>query len=360
MPFSFRFFDSSRGPTEHLVGAARTKCTDSIITDSAAGATAYAIDRRRNNHVLVGCNGTKPLFEELDTLELSLSELARLWERNALVFTECPDLEELLEFRKDISTPPFLHRIWECSDIPSRYNASLLSWVNNSPTKYVFLWTRNVREAFISQILGSQKLKLYQRLIPGAYRADLFKYILMYFIGGVYSDMDAFLAQNISALEYLRTGTSMAMDLTGPRLLPGAILVSPPRDPVFRCAMGEVFDHSTRKRYFEHEHGGLDISGPGVLGECVKHVTGQDDLVFQDSIRDLKEQGYRLFPSLLLPDGSHAVQLLDNSNLIVLQQGGAPYDKSSRTECDPGEHYSVLYKKRAVYANEDNEKADAE
>lgn len=37
---------------EHLVGASRTRSTDSLVTDSAAGATAYATGHRTYNHVV--------------------------------------------------------------------------------------------------------------------------------------------------------------------------------------------------------------------------------------------------------------------------------------------------------------------
>ena len=37
---------------EHLVGASRTRSTNSLVTDSAAGATAYATGHRTYNHVV--------------------------------------------------------------------------------------------------------------------------------------------------------------------------------------------------------------------------------------------------------------------------------------------------------------------
>ena len=298
----------------------------------------------------VRCNDPSRFFCDLDVKEFNVSERAKAWEANALVFIECLDLGRE-NFFAGHSVPPILHRIWECSDIPGRYEAPVLSWSDNFPAKYVFLWTAKARETYISQALGTEKLKLYRRLLPGAYRADLFKYVLMYFVGGFYSDFDTFLVQNITET-FFRVGTSMAIDLSGPRLLPGAILVSSSKDPVFRCAMGEVFDHSARKMYFSHDRGDLDISGPGVLGECVKHVIGKDDIEFRDSVPELREQGYHLLESSVLSDGSHAIILEDGSSLVVLQRGGAGYEKSRTKACDSGEHYSELYRRRAVYAND--------
>jgi len=326
--------------------------TKHVNSDSKDSVTDHAalVKSTKEEKFSVGCNDASRLFSDLDVKEFNVSERAKAWEANALVFTECADLGRE-NFFAGQSVPPILHRIWECSDIPSRYDAPVLSWSDNFPAKYVFLWTSKARETYISQALGAEKVKLYRRLLPGAYRADLFKYVVMYFIGGFYSDFDAFLVQNITEA-FFRVGTSMAMDLSGPRLLPGAILVSSSKDPVFRCAMGEVFDHSARKLYFSHDRGDLDISGPGVLGECVKHMIGKDDIEFRDSVPELRDQGYHLFESSILPDGSHAIILEDGSSLIVLQRGGAGYEKSRTKACDPGEHYSELYRRRAVYAGD--------
>lgn len=326
--------------------------TKHVNSDSHDPVTDHAenVNSTKDEKVSAEYNDTCQLVSDFDAKEVNVSERAKAWEANALVFTECLDADKENLFAGH-SIPPILHRIWECVDIPSRYEDPVLSWSDNLPAKYVFLWTAKARETYISQVLGAEKLKLYRRLLPGAYRADLFKYVLMYFIGGFYGDLDAFLVQNMTEI-FFRAGTSMAMDLSGPRLLPGAILVSSSKDPVFRCAMGEVFDHSSRKLYFSHDRGDLDISGPGVLGECVKHVIGKDDIEFRDSVPELRELGYHLFNSSILPDGSHAAVLEDGSTLIVLQRGGARYEKVQTKACDPGEHYSELYRRRAVYAND--------
>jgi hypothetical protein len=275
---------------------------------------------------------------------LNLTARAKVWENNARALLDCPELSLKA---KQVNSFPFLHRIWECAEVPEVYASSIESWNENLENAYAFLWTEDLRQKYVSQRLGSNATSYYKRLVPGAYRADLFKYVIMYFVGGIYSDLDSTLKQKLSALNLLKSGTTLSIDLDGPRLLPGAIMISSPGNPIFKCAIGEVLDHSAKRVYFEHGSD-LDISGPGVLGECLRHIMGQDDLDFRASVQQLESEGYRLLKSLMV-NGTHTIELRDRSTLISLQRGGKTYDKALRPECEAGEHYSSLYAKKQIY-----------
>jgi hypothetical protein len=171
----------------------------------------------------------------------------------------------------------------------------------------------------------------------------------MYHIGGIYSDIDSALHVSLTDMHYLFRGVTAAVDLDISRLLNGAILMAPPNNCLFRCALGEVFDHSDRREEFESD---LDVSGPGVLGECLRHIVGRDSITFdQRNVDELDVLGFRLFKSELLNDKQHTVRLNNGSILVSLPPGGAEYDKQVEADCDPGEHYSVIHRRKGVYRN---------
>ena len=216
-----------------------------------------------------------------------------------------------------------------------------------------FLWTESHRQTFIQQHLGLDKLELYKHLVPGAYRADLFKYVVMYYIGGIYSDVDAFLKLNLSIQDgVFSTGATMAIDSNPRKLLPGALLISPPANPLFICAIGEVLDHSSNRYYpGEDPSSSLDVSGPGVLGECVRHLLGQDVLSFVPGELRLGSLIVRLLSSHVMEGGQgHTVETANGSEVIRLMPGGAQYPRQVSPDCDPGEHYSVLFSRKQIYA----------
>lgn len=267
------------------------------------------------------------------------------WVQNAVVFTDCPEIT--LSFRVRGQVPFILHRIWECDEIPEHHIAAINSWTHRSANGFVALWTRQMRELFISRQYGGTGLELYQRLVPGAYRADLFRYAIMYRIGGIYSDIDSTL--QLALPDSFFSGVTVAVDLEPTRLLNGAILMAPPNNGLFMCAVGEVFDHAERREQFDSD---LDVSGPGVLGECLRHITGKDYSKFNHNFSsELGVIGFRLLKSELAADGQHIVKLHDESILISLEPGGKEYDRRVSSMCDPGEHYSVLHRKKGVYRN---------
>ena len=44
-------------------------------------------------------------------------------------------------------------------------------------------------EAYMEMMLGSTALRRYRNLVMGAHRADFFRYVLLFFHGGVYMDI---------------------------------------------------------------------------------------------------------------------------------------------------------------------------
>jgi len=293
-----------------------------------------------------GCSGAVLLRRE----DVNLSDVTsinnstiKVWSENAHALLSCPELRK--EFVSQGGVPRLLHRIWECDTIPEQYFPALLSWLKNAPGVFNVLWTRETREAFILRELGPKRLELYNRLAPGAFRADLFRYFVLFYIGGIYSDVDVFLELNLRVIMDFTAGPTIAIDLQRNKLLNGAIVMSPPQHLLFTCAMGEVFDHSDRRVY---EGDGLDVSGPGVLGECVRHILGFDVLQFTPGMIGVGLVQLRLLHSLWI-DGIHVVQFGNASNLLRLSPGGVGYSRAVESKCDPGEHYSILFERREVY-----------
>lgn len=304
------------------------------------------------NQIVFGCDKKRHIVRETKmSSQQSFKQRLQTWERNAIETTHCPDmLSQPSLFAAARVVPGLLHRIWECPEIPEQYEKDMLSWMNNTEDMYVFLWTSKAREAFINKTLGPGHLQLYKRLLPGAYRADLFRYVIMYHAGGLYSDIDVHLHVNMENLRDLWDGVTLAIDIDTKRLLNGAVLMSPPRHALFLCALGEVFDHSKHRIYFDSD---LDISGPGILGECLRHILGKDDIIYDNqTAADISSLGINLLKSEFSEDGRHVVKLNETFTMISLPQGGKSYHRGVRPECDPGEHYSVLYREKRIY--EDN------
>ena len=96
--------------------------------------------------------------------------------------------------------PLLIHQTWECEKLPIRYHKSVRSWKSLNPEYKYKLWTQPMCRSFIREFLGHDKLQLYDQLLPGAYRADLFRAIILFFQGGFYADVDSTLYVPLSTL----------------------------------------------------------------------------------------------------------------------------------------------------------------
>ena len=337
----FRTHHSDEPPADRTFSTQRKPVVDNV--QSGGGAAFHSLPPSIRQLVLE-CNSTKRMrIESKDFDGEDLRTRTERWVENAEFLADCSHSWEGFE-PENIS--PVVHRIWECAEIPKGYTKGFESWLNNTHGKFFVLWTRRTRERYIERTLGTKRLNLYRRLVPGAFRADLFRYIVLYHVGGIYSDVDTTLHMNLEEVAHLSHGVTVAIDLDRSRLLNGAILITPPRNALFFCAMGEVFHHSERRTHFTSD---LDISGPGVLGECLRHIMGTDDKDFsQDFVEELSKLGFHLLHSELL-SGTHLVKLDDGNTLVSVEHGGSPYDRRVSEECDPGEHYSKLHSRREVY-----------
>lgn len=331
------------GESTHSRAAVGSGVQDSLLPELDAGLSSS----------VSGCKGTAKLRKnsDLEHGETNLTRLVKLWAENALSVVSCPELLEILVDRR--RTPRVVHRIWNCDTIPEHYFPALLSWLEHSMDMFHLLWTSALREKLIAHKLGDRSLKLYRRLVPGAYRADFFRYFIMFHIGGVYSDVDTFLGIKLTEIKDFDNVTTMAIDLRDSSILNGAVLVAPSENSLFVCAMGEVLDHSFRRLY--PSAGMLDVSGPGVLGECVRHVLGRDEFIFEPGNVHFGIFDFQLLKSLILPNGGpHVVQLQDGSELLRLMPGGSQYERNVSLECDPGTHYSTLYAQKKVYREDEH------
>jgi mannosyltransferase OCH1-like enzyme len=103
-------------------------------------------------------------------------------------------------YRRDPSRliPRIIHQTWFEAVTPTKYpNMSRLiqSW-SSSGWDYRFYDDGTAAE-FISQHFPPQVREAYDALLPGAFKADLFRYCVLLIYGGVYADMDVLLESNL-------------------------------------------------------------------------------------------------------------------------------------------------------------------
>lgn len=85
--------------------------------------------------------------------------------------------------------PKIIYQTWHSHKLPPNIKLSVNQIKNNHPDfTYNFFDDNDCRE-FIKEHYDSATLNAFDRLIPGAYKADLWRYCVLYKTGGIYLDI---------------------------------------------------------------------------------------------------------------------------------------------------------------------------
>ncbi len=104
------------------------------------------------------------------------------------------------EYRRDPSRliPRIVHQTWfeEIKVDKYPYTARMVESFRQSGWEYRF-YTDDTAASFLSTHFPPEVRQVYDALLPGAFKADLFRYCVLLIHGGLYADVDILLASNL-------------------------------------------------------------------------------------------------------------------------------------------------------------------
>jgi len=232
--------------------------------------------------------------------------------------------------------PLNIFQTWFSKDLPPHMNqcVELLKLQNPEFTHHLFDDT-DCRK-FIHEHFPQNVLKAYDKLIPGAYKADLWRYCVLYIHGGIYLDIkfrcvNGFKLIALTEEEHFVNDCGKAKNKNIPKqqiLQKGifnALIVSLPNNPLLKKAIDIIVLNVEHRFYGSNS---LSPTGPFLL----KNIFTLQD---RDKIQ-LTFYGYNK-----IPRGIHwnNFKILDIYQNYRLEQ--KKYSKKK--------HYSVLWKNRNIY-----------
>lgn len=154
--------------------------------------------------------------------------------------TKCPLSSQMI--------PRKIHQTNERSQIPLNMNDAIRDIISMNPEYEHFYYNGDDRRRFLSQHFEPRVLNCYNKLIPGAYKADLFRYCVLYIEGGVYLDT------GFMALKPLRkiiqpTDTFVSAKDRPLNSIYNAFICSTPQHPILREIIDVVLDRIEKEEY---------------------------------------------------------------------------------------------------------------
>ena len=211
----------------------------------------------------------------------------------------------------------------------------------SNPGWNVRYFSDSAAREFISQELPEPKiLRAYDTLIPGAYRADLFRYCLLYLRGGLYGDLkQRYLGPLDQFVDRLNDQlvTVKDMDHDGSPGVQVSFIAAVPGLPVFRTAIDLVVDNVEQRAYGRSF---LSVSGPALFWEALdRHpeVTCR---------MDLEQSG----PEFIT--WARGLATTARRTRAAIQTKALPEPSVNSGQ------YALLWQQRAIYSDKDTQSSD--
>lgn len=225
--------------------------------------------------------------------------------------------------------PKIVYLTWWTKDLPEFMSKSVNLLKTANPDFRFELFDDSDCEKFIEDNFEPNVLMAYKNLIPGAYRADLWRYCVLYKTGGVYIDIkfhpkNGFFLRDYIHKEYFVKDNPKAFG-TGKWVgIYNGFMITKACCPMMLEAINMVVKNS-ETHYFGSDL--LDITGPSLLGRIYKNYYSDYDSML-----------FRYINGNICMNG---ISVLSPYSVYILEKKVSPYN-----------HYSALYSERRVYKDQ--------
>jgi len=166
--------------------------------------------------------------------------------------------------------PRQIFQTWKTKEISNDFQKLPTTWISKNVGYNYFLYDDHDCEQFIRKHFDIKIYNAYCRIIPGAFKADLWRYCILYICGGIYVDMDTICLHPIDDFLNDEIEFMTPIDLNnnpniGTHNLFNAFIASVPKHPIlFECIQRIVYNVENNIIPYSN----LDFAGPGVLGRA--------------------------------------------------------------------------------------------
>ncbi len=236
----------------------------------------------------------------------------------SLPFQHNPNIKKVI--------PLNLFQTWYTKDLPLGMQTCVNNLRKINPEfKYYFYDDKDCRN-YIKKNFDDNILKAYDKIIPGAYRADLWRYCILYKMGGIYLDIK-YEPYNGFKLIDLTDKERWALDWDRIGVY-NAILVCKPKNPILLKAINQVVSNVNNNYYGK---GCLDPTGPWLLANFFTNDEKNSFEMYHDVLNENFEKKFIFL-----------------NNIAILKTYSSHLDEKYK-ESKPELSYSLLWKNKSIY-----------
>ena len=231
----------------------------------------------------------------------------------------------------DSVIPLKIFQTWSTKELPIHMMKNSITLQKQNPQFQYYLYDDEDCYEFIKSHFGPEVLNAYDTLIPGAYKADLWRYCVLYVHGGIYLDMkmrcvgDFRLIEMTKQEHYVKDRENSGF-MKGEIGIYNAVMIQRRRNPLMLDCINKIIENVKNQEY---GFACLYPTGPGLLGTLYMEKKNKYRLSSIDMFHELKRETIRY------------------NNRVVLEH--YPEYRKEQLNNQNDLHYSVLWNKSSIY-----------
>ena len=231
----------------------------------------------------------------------------------------------------DSYIPLKIFQTWHTKSLPLHMKRNCERLKKENPQFEYFLYDDTDCLRFIQEHFEEEVVNAFNHLIPGAYKADLWRYCVLYIHGGIYLDIKMRCVGDFRLIE-LTKQEHYVLDRPTSGFLPNqiglynAVMIQRPKNPLMMDCISRIVRNVAT---LEYGFSCLYPTGPGLLGELYQK----------------KKREYRL-PDIDLVHEMRRERISYHGRTILEHY---PEYRKEQLITQNDLHYSVLWRKESIY-----------
>lgn len=220
--------------------------------------------------------------------------------------------------------PLNIFQTWHSKQLPHMMSKNVEFIKQSNPAFNYMLFDDNDCREFIKTNFNSDVLTAFDTLIPGAYKADLWRYCVLHTLGGIYIDIK-YVPMNGFKFISLTEKEHWVLDIDNNGVY-NALIVAKPGNAILLQAICNIVEN-VKNRYYGNS--GLEPTGPLLLAK-----------MFSSEQKQSFDMKHTFYVSM-----KYRFILFDN--YYVFKSYNEYLDEHAQNKKVP--HYSVLWNQRSIY-----------
>ena len=211
---------------------------------------------------------------------------------------------------KSDKIPNIIFQTWSSHNVPKNMYHTILNNIKNNPSFDYYLYDDSDCEKFFKDNYNPKVFETYQSIIPGAYKADFWRYCILYKYGGIYLDIKFKIITDLKKLIEKYNSTVFVKDLyihESPYNVYQGLIISEPYLNIYKLTINNIVKNVEINYYGQNV---LNPTGPKLFGDLI-HQHNLETLIkfyFHYPIIDRDENDKLI--------GRHVIKDIDNNILF--------------------------------------------